>query len=1292
MDSEHESTTEDNSSDLSNTESFVSDSETDTEAYTGEENRKEVVRCPGLPDEEDEYVWEDVDPEYLANVLTQMEDAHEKLREIQAGAKRVQGRTQKGSAQKTSSAKSKATSSDKKGKSSSVPCRYFQAGKCNRAKCRFSHDQHKWTTKDKEDRPPTSKTTKIKEEAQRPKRARTVAFNSRLYSNPVWDQNPQLKTKMRKLGLRTRDSQTPDGEHPIMASARNVIVSKAFANLHQQGHTRIASIGGVARDGGIVDSLNYEVPEFMQIKLKIVPSLAAFQGLKDPHDIFREQNLNKKWSDEIHPTAGVLVDTYHITPTDLHYIMQTHKLTTICVINQRFNGIGGSPFEEAYWRRFDPSNPRQRILKPSATDWIQYSQDINSPQLAPHPTSDWLFQKNSIAVADDRFLVWTVTEVGTQGVFYCVQFFYSDKEPQSPRLVPVGSQVTNVSIPARAMRRCWYHEYFSHDSWINWAFKLDPDQQVEVYRPLYLHLLDEHSDRQNTQFSFNSLSAKARTWTKEDPQFQARKRFEPEYMSQLRSRTISAAFWFRRRELADLASGQLEVNNDDRLRYAAAVKMGTAASSPYESKPWSKWWLLGLIPLGIYAYSRYVRATQQMSPPGALNQAVLGIGDAINVLATAPILEETFKCYFPKRLGGPWTASAIIMALEGPQYTFQQYFPTGCLHLFAAFVGQHSLPAAICVHSAWNAGVMAQQVQLKAPNAFTFGSASLYTHTEQYHAIWVEENYNKPWKDRPARNPQPPTVVSPLATTQHRKQWRPYVVKEPKPCPYVELVPFGTENYDKRNPAYFTRYLPTGVVTHVPQKTPQNLMGVLKHRILKAAPYDQKRADKIWPLVPDLVEQQTEFDREACIPAYADHLSGRRKFRWVAGDEFLTKTGSPFADPKIFRSSFFTKTNEQLMRVTENSDGEMYVEFKPRAVNLQHPAVIAYSAPTVFAAAQRMKSIFNIKTTPVYRFKTKKAYHYCRVTNASGRDADFLGKWARYAIEWTSQSPYHYWLIYNGDDSVIAIQNGFFEGDYGMFDQSQSIGALQYRLRQLGLLGVPEDERKVLWRTTKFEFYTDVGKIRIKKQPHGYERRTCVTGGSDTTSGNGVAHQGAFLYAVSQEEVDFSRSYSLLGFDFKNRFFKEITAVSFLKGMWCYDNKEKLRWVPLPGMYLKTGAYKNAKPEILPNYPKDHLDACLTHASAVANTWAHYTLPPILRAFVWRFAGKTSIEDPLDEHKIRAGKIHSLPEQRTLEQTAERYGTDVETVLELEALIRLRPFPSFLDHRLLHMMRDRDYG
>lgn len=493
------------------------------------------------------------------------------------------------------------------------------------------------------------------------------------------------------------------------------------------------------------------------------------------------------------------------------------------------------------------------------------------------------------------------------------------------------------------------------------------------------------------------------------------------------------------------------------------------------------------------------------------------------------------------------------------------------------------------------------------------------------------------------------------------------------------------------------------VITDVPFYRPDRSMTTILYtahcRLLAEPPLDCMTQAHAWLHRPSFVtEQFPTIDWQESLPAWLAHLKEEpaKYHKYLPYVEEFKLHGMALIEDKPITTKVEVKKNEVLFRPSNN-----HLEFKPRPIANLKPIVQVAIGPIIYEASRRLKNHWNLLSEPFQHGQ----YKYKIVMGGALSDYD-LSVWMTQASI-PSINLVH--ILVSGDDTLVIVWDELgnvhiFEGDFKMFDQSQSFGPLRFQGRTLAKLGAPQEVLSILMKV-------DLGPLKLTtKDPtmsmtiNRQENPSLSTGGPNTSTGNSTSASGSWVIAISEVGLDTDALTDFfedtLGLKLKLQVHHNFAQATFLKGMWapCVANasvKSPLTyiWMPLMSRCLKLGKALD-NPQTL--YPKTtKLQATEQFLSDTAKSYAHFAPVPIVRAFVHRYAIFPVRRQFIEKHQIQ----HSVEMPLFWKQyefdysfMLERYGLDEMDVARAEKLYANSYPGSMLIDPCFHALAMKDYA
>jgi len=684
----------------------------------------------------------------------------------------------------------------------------------------------------------------------------------------------------------------------------------------------------------------------------------------------------------------------------------------------------------------------------------------------------------------------------------------------------------------------------------------------------------------------------------------------------------------------------------------------------------------------------------------------------------SPIVEEAIKrgmgplgyLFGPAELVGKlcryplWSRMGVVGAL-------------GCLGMHSLALSLPFVPA-VALHMGWNLACEILDPFLDQAFGMLPLTAVLALGATVAGVAWLKKpcryeefrraHYITEWTDRP-----------PLMDANHVSSFPPELAETPtaaepffNPKPLCSILkPIGTitlTGYEDVRSTFWW-LLPTSVPGYVPMNNDEQKLGVMISRVLAAppmAPLEQLgRWTAIQPLLVPELSAGGPIIWNDVVDQWLNHFERpQQKSRYQVCLPLFMDEGPSVCFKHLTKIEVMVKVDEMLTKTgTKPMSSDIFMNLKPRAIANVHPLVQCYVGPEVYEAMNRLKAVWNMKPDPVIIGSWSIYLTY------GGASTDLqLTQWAENAMM-PKVSAIH--ILVAGDDSLViqwrkdgSVQ--FYEGDFAMFDQSQSYGPLRLQWRFMKELGVSQGVLKAL------ETLSTATYVARSKRQHSSEKVTVSlaerplrhTGGADTTFGNSVVTAHAIVFSLLSFPENPALGFAYLGFDIKLKYPSYIGEATFLKGMWYrVDSTFGYFWGPLPSRVLKAG--KSLRdPRLI--FKTDDLEiAAYKFLNEVATGYASFLQVPCLRVFVRNFTSGVSKKVAVDLDHLNAFKVRpevddaradlnrkpKIIEWEVIDQMARRYSTDPSEIANFEEQYPTRPF-TFFEHVLFIKMNEIDYN
>jgi len=613
--------------------------------------------------------------------------------------------------------------------------------------------------------------------------------------------------------------------------------------------------------------------------------------------------------------------------------------------------------------------------------------------------------------------------------------------------------------------------------------------------------------------------------------------------------------------------------------------------------------------------------------------------------------------------------------------------------------------AAVPYHSLYNMGITYYPRVTAITNVVVLLIQVLYIQDEQAYRACLYEKFREnfylvdwdqrlPWFAHYARMEEFPPQLS-FTPTQKVSYY------EPKPLDAEDLIVKGSFDLPGPTPqnSYYFWFLPTNVPGYVPMRSDENLLAVIEARFLAKPPMRPIPQAINWrALMAGVAEKYPQYptiDWMTHLYEWIDHFEDTHKRRKYLAALETYKTQGDYAVKEAYKSiKIMVKTDEMLLKSVKGRPA-----MKPRGIANVSPLVQLELGPIIYEATRRFKTLCSPRNP--WRVPSTKFPIYLAYGGASTDEdlSEFISLFLR------DKSFHCAYIIVAGDDSLVLERIGdvvrIYEGDAGMFDQSQSIGPLMFQYEVLKRLGMSDYHKERLEKLNRAK-YVAISRDKCRKIEIIRNNRPYLDTGSPQTSlGNSVDMGSPWIGAL--ESGDPQNFFRMLGFDMILRVHSQVTEATFLKGMWYPTHNDPVYpylWAPLPSRFLKLGKSKNDprslyKPQL---WRKGGLEANFEAAvylffNDLSHSYASFGRVPLLRTFVDRFlSGKPQIRSFYEKHKVQAtpNQKPALDEFRVIDQLSKHYNVPCEWWYSVENMIPSKPF-WFLEHPLFEALA-KDYN
>lgn len=568
--------------------------------------------------------------------------------------------------------------------------------------------------------------------------------------------------------------------------------------------------------------------------------------------------------------------------------------------------------------------------------------------------------------------------------------------------------------------------------------------------------------------------------------------------------------------------------------------------------------------------------------------------------------------------------------------------------------------------------------------------------------------YDSPWEERGCW----PTVTKATLTefdpedgivSREVVPWIP----NPKPRDLEMRVVPQFEPTDVEEQATLNTYffLPTNIPVYAPATSELNVYSLIRGRLCIEPPLEMTQQLKVWAAERSFHQKLLGKNRKPIswakeLHPWLEHIEdGMKRRRAIAALAHYALNGLDVTDREVNRSVVFPKTDEVLLQHSEAG-----VQMKPRPIINVHPNVLVRMGPEVWKATSRLHGAWPwVYTEKHHNFRCGKWTF--RITFGSDATDVKLTEWYRDAYEWVRAGPWRAWFIVAGDDTLGLVRGKsgvvyFLEGDFSMFDQSQSLGPLQAEMEGLRKLGVCDFVIKLLYRIHAGTYILRSKHNQWKISHHHRPMR--ATGGPDTTFGNshsaGCAWASVLRWGLLEGDLlDSAVQHAVeagmlrLGFVLKLKVTIDVQQVTFLKGAWV-EFPRGLVWAPLPSRILKLGKGMSNPLHLYPG--RTYEEACMQYMNDMAASYRKFAMVPCVKGFVDAFLRGPAERDLFvaKPWKVPAGYDESPGVPSGVQGLAARYGCSEDDLWDLDSWVAKAKLFTFLQHPLLGVLASRDYN
>lgn len=681
-----------------------------------------------------------------------------------------------------------------------------------------------------------------------------------------------------------------------------------------------------------------------------------------------------------------------------------------------------------------------------------------------------------------------------------------------------------------------------------------------------------------------------------------------------------------------------------------------------------------------------------------------------------PFIEESIKHLWP-------TATHLIAGGELLAYmangaTLPMRIPALLMHYYTA---RQPLQKAFKTHMAFNTTLLilswfhSTRYQ-QAVGAFTFSMWISLWRKYQSSMNSTPSAFNwQEWRDYYYRQPIQRRTYLPVQTTfqvpilsdesdipvNFLPAQTAYIAINPEPNIFLQwkstIIPLPLEpDYHSGQFVMFTTQVPF----YRPDCSKETILVTAHARTLAMPPTDPVDPLRAWREMPIIVNNELPIIWEEVVDAWLDHHKDDMK-KWLKYKKYceLYKKEGPEFISMDYSIKMEVKKNEVLFR---NTDGMM--ELKPRPLSNVPPEVQVMIGPYIYEASKRLKQQWALYGEPreIDGWLVDIVYGGCL--------NDYqLSLWAS-KVHIPKIKTMH--VMVGGDDSYLVVwdEHGrvfMIEGDFKMFDQSQSVGPLVHENRVLWALGVPSNALDIVMSMHKnrLVFYTKdpTQKLKINRD----ENPSRATGGPETSDGNSINNAAGWIKAITRVgpnklalEAYFK---NILGFECKIKFHDSFFEGTFLKGIWLpavprfqiADSSLIAIWTPLPSRILKMGKSFDRPCTIYRT--KDANEADAQYMSDVASSYAPFCPMILTRSFVCRFKNRKIVNNLREKHQIEhqpeaKGDYFWKAYDVSYEYVFSRYSIEQNAVERVEYLIQKIPMYTMLVSPIFDDLARIDYA
>jgi len=489
----------------------------------------------------------------------------------------------------------------------------------------------------------------------------------------------------------------------------------------------------------------------------------------------------------------------------------------------------------------------------------------------------------------------------------------------------------------------------------------------------------------------------------------------------------------------------------------------------------------------------------------------------------------------------------------------------------------------------------------------------------------------------------------------------------------TDFVSFGKYLYDMSHTEEgIWLLLSPQVMLLKPTNSPINWWIAVMTRVFKE-PYDIPKTKEekhellqVWTVIKNLFIANLDYIYSTKYDIYdVRKIVGKKAQRLVDALDRKNKSGNQIE----YTKSISVKTDETLPKRVD------YPFFRPRAITQFSPTFLGETCPVSREMADILHEIFQVRNLfHIYNYTLAKLIP-CTFTFGSGYTAEELDDWLDQAL--MMSDAIHF--IVAGDDCAIlwgpwASVFGFCgENDFSTYEFTQ--GPHCFVLYEAVMSFYIDNKQFVTKVMDSFQKAYQCVKnvkgevIRVKADI----TQRMASGSSDTTNFNSIGNIGSAMHII--QNTDFRHSpefyYDQVGFKCKYKRHDNLTQMTFLKGWWQLDVRDKYRWIPLPGMVLKIGKTKRDPTKIAKNKDRDEANKICAYALASSPGFVPLDYPLFGRWLVTmkKLGTISNIKLYARFERTVRSQMYQINRAEALESIFLRYGLYKSEIEEIEELL-----------------------